>query len=331
LQKDEGGIILKDNTPTGFQTIDDEGERYATLSWGLFDEVHEPKDVERYGRALFDTKTRKIVALSEVDSLYNHYPMDIGVFAMAVDPLTKGYPMLTPYQFASNTPIQAIDLEGLEMFYAADGNLLGKIGTSTQVRLINEEKITIEQAQQMINFANNNGLTSEDVASYADKYSEDVGLTYEELNVRATLGMIKQAEAGRVNAALDYNAWNAGDNFTESSYKDAPEDYANHPGSNPNNGRTSAGAYQFMERFWTGDFSPISQDKAAVEGIDYRGALDDAMSGNVANIKSKLSSHWTSLEHYSTSQLQEYFDKYIKDEINGNSNIATPKGELLED
>ncbi len=31
-----------------------------------------------------------------------------------VDPLTKSYPMLTPYQFASNTPIWAIDLDGLE-------------------------------------------------------------------------------------------------------------------------------------------------------------------------------------------------------------------------
>ena len=31
-----------------------------------------------------------------------------------MDPLTASYPMLTPYQFASNTPIQAIDLDGLE-------------------------------------------------------------------------------------------------------------------------------------------------------------------------------------------------------------------------
>lgn len=31
-----------------------------------------------------------------------------------MDPLSKSYPMLTPYQFASNTPIQAIGLDGLE-------------------------------------------------------------------------------------------------------------------------------------------------------------------------------------------------------------------------
>jgi RHS repeat-associated protein len=35
---------------------------------------------------------------------------------LSVDPLTKGYPMLTPYQFASNTPVWAIDIDGLEAF-----------------------------------------------------------------------------------------------------------------------------------------------------------------------------------------------------------------------
>ncbi len=33
---------------------------------------------------------------------------------LSVDPLTKQYPELTPYQFASNSPIENIDLDGLE-------------------------------------------------------------------------------------------------------------------------------------------------------------------------------------------------------------------------
>ncbi len=33
---------------------------------------------------------------------------------LSTDPLTKSYPMLTPYQFASNRPIDGIDLDGLE-------------------------------------------------------------------------------------------------------------------------------------------------------------------------------------------------------------------------
>jgi RHS repeat-associated protein len=41
------------------------------------------------------------------------YDPRIGKF-LSVDPLTRDYPELTPYQFASNTPIWAIDLDGLE-------------------------------------------------------------------------------------------------------------------------------------------------------------------------------------------------------------------------
>ncbi|MEZ4909518.1 MAG: hypothetical protein R2774_01520 [Saprospiraceae bacterium] len=41
------------------------------------------------------------------------YNPSIGRF-LSVDPLTKSYPMLTPYQFASNSPIANSDLDGLE-------------------------------------------------------------------------------------------------------------------------------------------------------------------------------------------------------------------------
>ncbi len=44
---------------------------------------------------------------------FRMYDPRIGRF-MSVDPLAKDYPMLTPYQFASNTPIMAIDIDGLE-------------------------------------------------------------------------------------------------------------------------------------------------------------------------------------------------------------------------
>jgi len=44
------------------------------------------------------------------------YDPRLGRF-LSVDPIAKNYPELTPYQFASNTPIQAIDLDGLEAFF----------------------------------------------------------------------------------------------------------------------------------------------------------------------------------------------------------------------
>jgi hypothetical protein len=52
---------------------------------------------------------------------------------LSVDPLTSKYPFLTPYQFASNSPISGVDLDGLEYYYSADGAFLGKIGESQEV------------------------------------------------------------------------------------------------------------------------------------------------------------------------------------------------------
>ncbi len=65
---------------------------------------------------------------------FRMYNPSIGKF-LSVDPLTQSYPELTPYQFASNTPIWAIDLDGLEAYYSTEGKFLEKYGESTEVRI----------------------------------------------------------------------------------------------------------------------------------------------------------------------------------------------------
>ncbi|MEZ4939331.1 MAG: RHS repeat-associated core domain-containing protein [Saprospiraceae bacterium] len=47
------------------------------------------------------------------------YDPRVGRF-LSVDPITREYPMLTPYQFASNRPIDGIDLDGLEYLSVND-------------------------------------------------------------------------------------------------------------------------------------------------------------------------------------------------------------------
>jgi hypothetical protein len=93
---------------------------------------------------------------------------------ISVDPITKKYPELTPYQFASNRPIDGIDLDGKEHFYSADGVLIGKVGASTEIRVIDESKISMDQTKSYITFANNNNVTSGDAASYTNKYSQSL-------------------------------------------------------------------------------------------------------------------------------------------------------------
>jgi len=49
------------------------------------------------------------------------YNQDLGRF-LSVDPITSEYPELTPYQFASNSPIEGIDWDGLEYRSVKDKN-----------------------------------------------------------------------------------------------------------------------------------------------------------------------------------------------------------------
>jgi len=66
---------------------------------------------------------------NEYDYGFRIYNPRLGKF-LSVDPLSRGYAALTPYQFAGNTPIWAIDIDGLE-----PGVVLG---STTQVQAIND-------------------------------------------------------------------------------------------------------------------------------------------------------------------------------------------------
>jgi RHS repeat-associated protein len=69
-------------------------------------------DGYRYG---FNGKEldKDITGTTAYDYGFRIYNPTLGKF-FSVDPLTKSYPYYSPYHFAGNTPIQAIDLDGLE-------------------------------------------------------------------------------------------------------------------------------------------------------------------------------------------------------------------------
>lgn len=73
---------------------------------------------------------------NQQDYGFRIYDPRIGRF-LSVDPLTKDYPYLTSYQFASNSPVSGVDLDGLEYYYAADGSFIGQGANpnSLEVRL----------------------------------------------------------------------------------------------------------------------------------------------------------------------------------------------------
>lgn len=118
-------------------------------------------------------------------------------------------------------------------------------------------------------------------------------------NVRALLAVIRRGE-GTADAA-GYRRMFGGELF---------DSYADHPRKRITKtlgGRaitsTAAGAYQFLSSTWDEtaralglhDFSPASQDLAAVGRIAARGALDDAKAGRLDAALPKIAKEWASM------------------------------------
>jgi RHS repeat-associated protein len=91
----------------------------------------------RYG---FNGKEKDPEGMGGGGSTYDYgfriYNPQIAKF-LSVDPLTKSYPMLTPYQFASNRPIEGIDLDGLEFFRTTD--IIGNTASLNLVIAVDED------------------------------------------------------------------------------------------------------------------------------------------------------------------------------------------------
>lgn len=98
------------------------------------------------------------------------YNPSIGRF-LSVDPLTKSYPELTPYQFASNKPINSIDLDGLEARTSIKGEFVNghwTMGSDNHISLANEAEMKMKAQQAIMNkpFVPNYGtLRSNDITS----------------------------------------------------------------------------------------------------------------------------------------------------------------------
>ncbi len=73
------------------------------------------------------------------------YNPGIGKF-LSVDPLTQQYPWYTPYQFAGNKPITAIDVDGREEDYVFNS----PVKTTAVMDILNDEKLTQQQKEDAI-------------------------------------------------------------------------------------------------------------------------------------------------------------------------------------
>lgn len=127
---------------------------------------------------------------------------------------------------------------------------------------------------------------------------------------RAFLDAIAWAEGG------EYNIMYGGNRFSS---------YAQHPLQpraiqTPYGPTSAAGRYQFERGTWDGaqralglpDFSPHSQDLAALYLIDERGQLDKLLSGDVAGVLHGLGCLWAALPYSGCGQGQRSYDDTIR-------------------
>jgi RHS repeat-associated protein len=260
---------------------------------------------------------------------YRMHDPRVGRF-LSVDPLSPDYPWNSPYAFSENRLVDGIDLEGREFFYTADGTLLGKMGANTKVMLVDAANVDAVRGFIIWENYTKEQKYRETCRNSASSLSCDVGMTNEELNLRATLAVVRQTEAGSANSPLGYNVWNEKYTFTDKSYSDAPEDYASHPEKHPISKRNYAGAYQYYGPHWKrGDFSPLSQDAAAIDKMVFRHSLGYATAGDMKEFKEKSKDEWTSLKLFTVEKLEEYHLKFKVEELNGRTLIYTAPGELL--
>lgn len=135
-------------------------------------------------------------------------------------------------------------------------------------------------------------------------------------NVKAFLMMIRHSEGTNANDGYQYLFGSNPNNqrrFTDfSKHPNIDEPFGAH------NFSTAAGAYQILDKFWVPiqkmynlpDFSPASQDIAAVEQISERNALQLVMDGKFDQALRLVSNIWASLPYNAYGQPQHPVVQY---------------------
>ena len=135
-------IAISANAQKPFKEIGKDNEvNILTLSNGRYVEYFTYDTLRQVGSAMFNTNTHKVeYFITEDDTVRQHIlarAKEASRF-MSVDPISSSFPMLSPYQYASNTPIQAIDLDGLEALEVIKTFMCGTTKSKINV-VVNED------------------------------------------------------------------------------------------------------------------------------------------------------------------------------------------------
>lgn len=144
-QKKDYPMFIKNQTPQPFKEYGIE-TRYATLSNGVFDEMHLEKKREKFSQTVFNTETRAIEKFEAKESTYNNYKFDPVVFAWQIDPMAHKYPNYSPYSAFENSPICIVDPGGdTTVYYTRAGKRFEMLndGLPTAIVILDDDKVAL--------------------------------------------------------------------------------------------------------------------------------------------------------------------------------------------
>jgi hypothetical protein len=146
-----------------------------TLSNEKNDETFDEDSIQQIGSVLINVYTMQLVKLELTAAEQKLIDNSTAAKFLSTDPLYKDYANLTPYQFASNTPLSAVDLDGLEAKVAIAGQ--GQVGQTHYNASDNGGNAAWAMAMQVNGFKYNKAHTgSELVGILKDATKKEGGI-----------------------------------------------------------------------------------------------------------------------------------------------------------
>ncbi|MDK2772438.1 MAG: hypothetical protein KYX68_09460 [Flavobacterium sp.] len=99
---------------------------------------HDPSQDYRYGFQGQEMDNEIKGRGNSINYTFRMHDPRVGRF-LSIDPLFKDYPWNSSYAFSENRVIDGIDLEGREFYYTSDGKLLGKHGSSDEIKIVRQD------------------------------------------------------------------------------------------------------------------------------------------------------------------------------------------------
>lgn len=191
-------LIVNAQNSNPYKEIGKKGKT-LTLTNGQFNEFFDEDDVQQIGTNLVNITTMKVVRILTEEEAAKRLDNTVGKRFLSVDPLTDKYPELAPYQFASNSPIANIDLDGKENLYFQI-NTDYKTGV-TDIKLTKIEKSWFTAITPYHVFVSINGSSF----IYKEDYAMDWFSSEQERLSKDLASMAKDPAAALEKLTSDYN------------------------------------------------------------------------------------------------------------------------------